>query len=151
MRSIFPKASSPILGDAAAARSKQVLLWHSQFRANDFRSRVWQRARRDAHKQGIPSGLALSPNARILAATSTDDIRLLQFPSGEIHKILPVHRRMWEKPALFSLDGKTVYVWDHRPIAYDVETGQEKWKASSRTIHTVEWTCATFRPTARLC
>ena len=117
---------------------KQVLLWHGRSEPMIFDIEFGKERGGIAHKQGIPSGLALSPDARMLAATSTEDIRLLQFPSGEIHKVLPVHRPSWDKPRpLFSPDGKTVYVWDHRPIAYDVETGQEKWKASSRTIHTV--------------
>lgn len=51
---------------------------------------------------------------------------------------LPIFRGGWEKPRpLFAPDGKTVYVWDHRPIANDVATGREVWKAVFRTTHTV--------------
>ena len=85
-----------------------------------------------------PSGLAIPPDAKFLAATSTEDIRLLHFPSGEVHKKLPYCGVLGKKPRpLFSPDSKTVYVWDHRPIAYDAETGEEKWKTSSRTVHSV--------------
>src|SRR5207302_3632068 len=77
-------------------------------------------------------------DGRTLAATSTEDLRLLDLPGGQTRTKLPVLRGGWEKPRpLFSPDGATVYVWDHRPIAYDVATGKEKWKATFRTLHTV--------------
>ncbi|QJW97436.1 sigma-70 family RNA polymerase sigma factor [Frigoriglobus tundricola] len=90
------------------------------------------------HKVGCPSDLVASPDGKRLAATSTEDIRLLTLPSGDTDKQLPVLRKAWWKPRpLFSPDGKTIFVWDHRPIAYDVASGAEKWKATFRTLHTV--------------
>jgi WD40 repeat protein len=90
------------------------------------------------HTVRIPSGLALSPDGKTLIATGTESLELLKWPTGELQKQLPVLRGGWEKPRpLFAPDGKTVYVWDHRPVAYDVATGREKWGAVFRTVHTV--------------
>ncbi len=123
---------TPLPGD------KQILLWHGQSEPFIYDIEFGNMRGTIPNKMSIPSGLAISPNAKFLVATSTDDIRLLQFPSGDVHKVLPVLRGGWEKPRpLFSPDSKTVYVWDHRPIAYDVDTGEEKWKTSSRTVHSV--------------
>jgi hypothetical protein len=36
---------------------------------------------------------------------------------------------------LFSPDSRTVYVFDFRPMAYDVATGKEKWKGVFPTVH----------------
>ena len=88
----------------------------------------------------IPSGWRYRPMPAFWRRPAPN-IRLLQFPSGEIHKVLLRSSLSVAgekpRPSFLSPDGKTVFVWDHRPIAYDVETGQEKWKANSRTIHTV--------------
>jgi RNA polymerase sigma factor (sigma-70 family) len=84
-----------------------------------------------------PSDIGLSPDGKTLALTGTNEIGLLDL-TGKGARNLPVLRSGWPKPRpLFSPDGQTVYVWDHRPIAYNVATGKEKWKATFRTVHTV--------------
>jgi RNA polymerase sigma factor (sigma-70 family) len=116
----------------------EVILWQSNREPTVFDLVSGEVVRTLPHKPSIPSDLAVSPNGRTLAATSTEELRLLDLPGGETRRKLPVLRSGWEKPRpLFSPDGATVYVWDHRPIAYDVATGKEKWKATFRTLHTV--------------
>ena len=118
--------------------SRQAILWQSGREPTLFDLESGAVARTIGHKPEIPSDLAISPDGTTLAATSTNAICLLDVASGKKHKDLPVLRGDWEKPRpLFSPDGKTVYVWDHRPIAYDVATGKERWKATFRTTHTV--------------
>jgi RNA polymerase sigma factor (sigma-70 family) len=116
----------------------EVILWQGSREPTVFDLASGAVVRTLPHKVGIPSDLAVSPDGRTLAATSTEDLRLLDLPGGQTRLRLPVLRGGWEKPRpLFSPDGATVYVWDHRPVAYDVATGKEKWKATFRTLHTV--------------
>ncbi len=117
---------------------RQAILWQSNREPAVYDLESGKAVRTLAYKASIPSDLCLSPDGKTLAATTTETIGLLDFPGGETRKPLPVLRRSWEKPRpLFAPDGKTVYVWDHRPIAYDVASGKEKWKATFRTVHTV--------------
>jgi RNA polymerase sigma factor (sigma-70 family) len=116
----------------------QVILWQSNREPTVFDLATGAVIRTLPHKPSIPSDLAVSPDGRTLAATSTEDLRLLELPGGATRLKLPVLRGGWEKPRpLFSPDGATVYLWDHRPIAYDVATGKERWRATFRTLHTV--------------
>ncbi|AMV29611.1 ECF RNA polymerase sigma factor SigE [Gemmata sp. SH-PL17] len=118
--------------------SKQAILWQSGREPTVFDLESGEVVRTLPHKVSIPSDLAASPDGKILVATSTEDIRILTLPTGDTDKQLPVLRRSWEKPRpLFSRDGKTVFVWDHRPLAYDVASGKEKWRTTFRTLHTV--------------
>jgi RNA polymerase sigma factor (sigma-70 family) len=118
--------------------SKQAILWQMGREPTVFDLDSGEVVRTLAHKVGIPSDLVVSPDGKLLVATSTEDIRLLNLPDGDTDKQLPVLRKSWEKPRpLFSHDGKTIFVWDHRAIAYDVASGNEKWKATFRTLHTV--------------
>jgi RNA polymerase sigma factor (sigma-70 family) len=118
--------------------SGQVILWQARRQPTVLDLASGAVVRTLPLKPDIPSELAVSPDGRTLAATSTEELRLLDLPGGETRRKLPVLRGGWWKPRpLFSPDGATVYVWDHRPIAYDVATGKEKWKATFRTLHTV--------------
>lgn len=87
----------------------------------------------DRLRQGCD--VALSPDGKLLVATTTNGMALFDFATGNKLKELPVLRKMWHTPRpLFSPDSKTVYVWDMQPIAYDVATGERKWKANSPTF-----------------
>ncbi|HEV3436747.1 MAG TPA: hypothetical protein VG122_05270, partial [Gemmata sp.] len=117
---------------------KEAILWQERREPTIFNLESGEVVRTLTYKPDIPSGLCVSPDGETLAATSTTSICLLNLPAGNTYKELPVLRKSWEKPRpLFSPDGKTVYFWDHRPIAYEVATGKEKWKGTFRTIHTV--------------
>jgi WD40 repeat protein len=90
------------------------------------------------YKVDIPSDVGISADGKTLVATGTNEICLLDIPGGTRLRDLPVRRSGWHKPRpLFSPDGKTVYVWDFRPVAYDVAGGKEKWRPYYRTTHTV--------------
>lgn len=118
--------------------SRQVILWQSGKQPTVFDLKSGAVVRTIEHKPAMPSDLAISPDGTMLAATSSNAICLRNIASGKKHKDLPVLRGGWWKPRpLFSPDGKTLYVWDHRPVAYDVASGKEKWKATFRTTHTV--------------
>jgi RNA polymerase sigma factor (sigma-70 family) len=122
---------------------RHVILWQENWEPAVFDVASGAVVRTLPYKQELPSDLAVSPDGRTLVATSTQELRLLNLPGGETRTKLPVLRVGWDKPRpLFSPDGATVYLWDHRPIAYDVATGKEKWRATFRTLHTVR---------ARLC
>jgi WD40 repeat protein len=118
--------------------SEQVILWQSGREPAVIDLDSGTAVRTLPHKVSIASDLGVSPDGKTLAATDTKGICLLDLPGGEVRHRLPVLRDGWWKPRpLFSPDGGTVYVWDHRPIAYDVATGKEKWRAAFRTLHTV--------------
>jgi RNA polymerase sigma factor (sigma-70 family) len=118
--------------------NKQAILWQNQRQPTLFDLQSGATVRTIELKSEIPSDLGISADGKTLAATSTNAICLLNADTWKKHKDLPVLRGGWEKPRpLFSPDGKTIYVWDHRPIAYDVATGKEKWKSAFRTTHTV--------------
>ncbi|HEY8505189.1 MAG TPA: WD40 repeat domain-containing protein, partial [Gemmataceae bacterium] len=117
---------------------ERVILWQGRGEPTEINLESGEVVGTIPYKPQIPSDLALSPDGKLLAATSTTDMVLLNFPAGDTRRELPVLRDGWEKPRpLFSPDGRTVYVWDHRPIAYGVASGTEKWKATFRTAHTV--------------
>lgn len=119
--------------------NKEAILWQQRKEPTILNLESGEIVRTLPHNPGIPSGLGISPDGQMLAATSTNNIVLFNMPDGNSFKELPVLRKGWEKPRpLFSPDSKTVYVWDHRPIAYDVATAKEKWKATSNTIHSVQ-------------
>jgi WD40 repeat protein len=118
---------------------KEVILWQSRREPTVFDLASGAVVRTIPFKADIPSDLALSPDGKTLAVTSTNDMSLLDLASGETRTTLPILRSHWPKPRpLFSPDGATVIVWDHRPVAYDVATGKEKWKTAFRTTHTVQ-------------
>lgn len=118
--------------------SRQAILWASHEKPTVLDLASGAVVRTIEYMTRGPSDLAISRDGTMLAATSTNAICLLNVPSGKKHKDLPVLRLEWWKPRpLFSPDGKTVYVWDNQPIAYNVATGKEKWKATFRTSHTV--------------
>jgi RNA polymerase sigma factor (sigma-70 family) len=117
---------------------KQAILWQGGREPTLFDLDSGAAVRTFDHRPDIPSDLGISPDGTTLAATSTNEMCLIDVAGGRKLRNLPVLRDGWEKPRpLFSPDGKTVYVWDHRPIAYDVASGKEKWKATFRTSHTV--------------
>jgi RNA polymerase sigma factor (sigma-70 family) len=117
---------------------KEVILWQSRREPTVFDLTSGAVVRTIPFKASIPSDLAVSPDGKTLAVTSTEDMRLLNLSDGETRTNLPMLRSHWEKPRpLFSPDGATVIVWDHRPVAYDVASGKEKWKPTFRTTHTV--------------
>jgi WD40 repeat protein len=126
---------------------KEVILWQANREPTVFELASGAAVRTIPYKPSIPSDLALSPDGKTLAATSTEDLRLLDFPGGETRIKLPVLRGGWEKPRpLFSPDGTTVYLWDHRPVAYDVATGKERWRPTFRTTHTVRMRLCDISP-----
>lgn len=63
-----------------------------------------------------------------------DTLALFRLADGEKLRELPVIRAIDRVfGPRFSPDGKTVYVWDRRPMAYDVETGKERWRGVAPT------------------
>jgi RNA polymerase sigma factor (sigma-70 family) len=118
--------------------SKQAVIWHSksdQPRVYDLESGQATRAfdYNDRLRQGCD--VALSPDGKLLVATTTNGMALFDFATGKKLRDLPVLRGMWQTPRpLFSPDSKTVYVWDFQPIAYDAATGERKWKAVAPTF-----------------
>jgi RNA polymerase sigma factor (sigma-70 family) len=126
---------------------KQVMLWQSQREPTVFDLEKGTVVRTLPHKPGLPSDLAVSPDGKTVVATDSNGICLFDLSDGKMLRELPVHRGGWYKPRpLFSPDGKTVYVWDHKPMAYDVATGKEKWRATPRTFHTVRMELCDLSP-----
>jgi RNA polymerase sigma factor (sigma-70 family) len=118
--------------------NKEVILWQGGRDPTvvDLESGAVVRTIR--YQPGLPSDFATSADGKTLIATGSTGLCLFDAATGEELRQLPVLRGGWYKPRpLFSPDGKTVYVWDHRPIAYEVATGKERWKATFRTVHTV--------------
>jgi RNA polymerase sigma factor (sigma-70 family) len=117
--------------------NRQVVLWQQSRDPLIVDLDTGEAVRTLDFRTSVPSDVSASSDGKTLVLTSTQDIGLLDLTSKETRN-LPVLRDGWPKPRpLFSPDGRTVYVWDHRPIAYDVATGREKWKAAFRTVHTV--------------
>jgi RNA polymerase sigma factor (sigma-70 family) len=84
------------------------------------------------------SDVAISPDGKHLLLTSIREMFLYELPSGKRNKPIPVLRKGWEKPRpMFSPDSKTIYVWDHRPMAYEVATGKQLWQAVSPALYGV--------------
>jgi RNA polymerase sigma factor (sigma-70 family) len=118
--------------------SKQAIIWQSKGELPTVYDLESGKATRtfdynDRLRQGCD--VALSPDAQLLVATTTNGMALFDFATGKKLKELPVLRRMWETPRpLFSPDSKTVYVWDFQPIAYDTSSGERKWKVVAPTF-----------------
>jgi RNA polymerase sigma factor (sigma-70 family) len=122
----------------ALAGSKEAILWQNGKEPTvvDLASGAVVRTIRSDSK--IPSDLGTSPDGKTLIATGTTFMTLIDLATGDERRQLPILRDGWYKPRpLFSPDSKTVYVWDHKPVAYDVATGAEKWRGTFRTVHTV--------------
>ena len=118
--------------------SQEAILWQSDRDPTVFDLDTGRAVRTVAYKSNTPTGLGVSPDGKTLALTGTESVTLLDARTGQTVHDLPVLRTGWYKPRpLFSPDGRTVYVWDHRPVAYDVATGKEKWRGTFRTVHTV--------------
>lgn len=84
----------------------------------------------------VASGLATTPDGKTAIVTCSELISLVDMSNGTIRHRLPILRGGWERPRpLFSPDGRTVYVFDFQPVAYDVATGKEKWRGMFPTIH----------------
>lgn len=84
----------------------------------------------------VPSGLATTPDGDTAIVTCSELISLVDMSNGDIRRKLPILRGGWERPRpLFSPDGRTVYIFDFQPVAYDVATGKEKWRGMFPTIH----------------
>jgi RNA polymerase sigma factor (sigma-70 family) len=116
----------------------EVILWQSQRQPTVFDLGTGREARTIPFTVSLPTGLGVSPDGKRLAVTGTNELALLDAKTGDVVHNLPVLRDGWYKPRpMFSPDGKTAYFWDHRPIAYDVATGKEKWRGLFRSVHTV--------------
>jgi RNA polymerase sigma factor (sigma-70 family) len=84
----------------------------------------------------VPSGLNTTPDGKTAIITCSELISLVDMSNGVILHKLPILRGGWERPRpLFSPDGRTVYIFDFQPVAYDVATGKEKWRGMFPTIH----------------
>ena len=84
----------------------------------------------------LPSGLAVTPDGKTAIITCSELISLVDMSNGAIRHQLPILRGGWERPRpLFSPDGRTVYIFDFQPVAYDVTTGKEKWRGMFPTVH----------------
>jgi WD40 repeat protein len=117
---------------------KRVLLWQEQREPILLDLESGARVGTIHYKVDIPSDVGISADGQALVATGANEMCLFDVQGGARGRDLPVLRKGWEKPRpLFAPDGKTVYVWDHRPIAYDVATLKQKWKPYFRTMHTV--------------
>jgi RNA polymerase sigma factor (sigma-70 family) len=118
--------------------SKQAIIWQSKGAPPTVYDLESGKAMRtfdynDRLRQGCD--VALSPDGKLLVATTTNGMALFDFATGKKLKELPVLRRMWHTPRpLFSPDSKTVYVWDMQPIAYDAATGERKWTVVAPTF-----------------
>ena len=127
--------------------SKEVILWQPKQNLSVFELDSGQKIREIPYLTGHPSGVSVSPDGKTLAATDSYKIALIDARTGNVIHQLPVLREGWYKPRpLFSPDGKTAYFWDHRPIAYDVKTGKEKWRGRFRTVHTVAMKLSDISP-----
>jgi RNA polymerase sigma factor (sigma-70 family) len=118
--------------------SKQAIIWQSKGAPPTVYDLESGKATRtfdynDRLRQGCD--VALSPDGKLLVATTTNGMALFDFATGNKLKELPVLRRMWHTPRpLFSPDSKTVYVWDMQPIAYDTATAERKWQVVAPTF-----------------
>jgi RNA polymerase sigma factor (sigma-70 family) len=116
----------------------EVILWQSGRQPTVFDLQTGREVRTLPSNVRIPTGLGVSPDGKTLALTDTESMALVDAKTGDVVHQLPVLRSGWYKPRpMFSPDGKTAYFWDHRPIAYDVATGKEKWRGLFRSVHTV--------------
>jgi RNA polymerase sigma factor (sigma-70 family) len=116
----------------------EVILWQSGRQPTAFDLDTGREVRTIPANVRIPTGLGISPDGKTLALTDTESMSLVDAKTGDVVHQLPVLRSGWYKPRpLFSPDGQTAYFWDHRPIAYDVKTGKEKWRGRFRSVHTV--------------
>jgi RNA polymerase sigma factor (sigma-70 family) len=116
----------------------EVLLWQSARQPTVFDLETGREVRTLPSNVRIPTGLGVSPDGKTVALTDTESMALVDAKTGDVVHQLPVLRSGWYKPRpLFSPDGRTAYFWDHRPIAYDVATGKEKWRGLFRSVHTV--------------
>jgi WD40 repeat protein len=116
---------------------KEVHLWQSGTDPTIFDVDTGKQVRPLGYKStAVPSGLATTPDGKTAIITCSELISLVDMSNGAILHHLPVLRGGWERPRpLFSPDGRTVYIFDFQPVAYDVATGKEKWRGMFPTIH----------------
>jgi len=117
--------------------SKEVLHWQSGTDPTIFDLDTGREVRPVGYKStALPSGLATTPDGKTAIITCSELISLVDMSDGSIRHKLPILRGGWERPRpLFSPDGRTVYIFDFQPVAYDVATGKEKWRGLFPTIH----------------
>jgi RNA polymerase sigma factor (sigma-70 family) len=116
---------------------KEVLLWQSGTDPTIYDLGNGREVRPLGYKStAVPSGLATTPDGKTAIVTCSELISLVDMFDGSIRHKLPILRGGWERPRpLFSPDGRTVYIFDFQPVAYDVATGNEKWRGQFPTIH----------------
>ena len=117
---------------------RQAVLWQYLGSPTVFDLETGGVVRTLAFKPRFSSGLGVSPDGKTALVTSSEEMVLLDLAGDAPARPLPVLRKGWYMPRpLFSPDGRTVYVFDFKPMAYDVATGEEKWRAKTRTMHGV--------------
>ncbi len=116
---------------------KEVFLWQSGTDPTIYDIDAGKVVRPLGYKStALPSGLATTPDGKTAIITCSELISLVDMSNGAILHQLPILRGGWERPRpLFSPDGRTVYIFDFQPVAYDVATGKEKWRGMFPTIH----------------
>jgi RNA polymerase sigma factor (sigma-70 family) len=117
--------------------SKEMLHWQSGTDPTIFDLDTGREVRPVGYKStALPSGLATTPDGKTAIITCSELISLVDMSTGDILHKLPILRGGWERPRpLFSHDGRTVYIFDFQPVAYDVATGKEKWRGVFPTVH----------------
>ncbi|HKB00565.1 MAG TPA: sigma-70 family RNA polymerase sigma factor [Gemmataceae bacterium] len=116
---------------------KEVLHWQSGTDPTIFDLDTGRVVRPLGYKStALPSGLNITPDGKTAIITCSELISLVDMSDGSIRHQLPILRGGWERPRpLFSPDGRTVYIFDFQPVAYDVATGKEKWRGVFPTVH----------------
>ncbi|HEX3150368.1 MAG TPA: sigma-70 family RNA polymerase sigma factor, partial [Gemmataceae bacterium] len=116
---------------------KEVLLWQSGTDPTIFDVDTGKEIRPLGYRStALPSGLTTTPDGQTAIITCSELISLVNMSDGTIKHSLPILRGGWERPRpLFAPDGRTVYIFDFQPVAYDVATGKEKWRGMFPTIH----------------
>jgi len=116
---------------------KEVLHWQSGTDPTIYDVDSGKEVRPVGYKStAAPSGLNTTSDGKTAIITCSELISLVDMSNGAILHQLPILRGGWERPRpLFSPDGRTVYIFDFRPVAYDVATGKEKWRGMFPTVH----------------